>query len=671
MLSLKNWRTIAHAPLLLFIGVTFSILVSGWYYQNLLEEENRHVELLQEDYAIRTKILLNDIFHKTDILSAVVHLTQGQITPEQFEQAAAMLYREHDGIQAIQLQPNGITTFCYPLAGNEKVIGYNILTAPKQRDAARRAIETKSVALSGPYELTQGGYGVIARKPIFLTDAAGEEYFWGFSTVVLRLPAALNASGLDKLTDYYYSFLLFKETDSGTRLTILGNPELDISQAHLTAVPVPNEQWTLAISPLRPYAPLLRVLPLFGMCILATFLLAFAHQTLLLKQASRAKDFFLSNISHDMRTPLNGIIGMTYLAQKEQPSPRLAGYLVKIDTASKFLLGLINDILDIAKAENNKLELHEEPYPAAEFTAYIDAVIRPLAEARGHCFTCSTALPPGYVPLLDKLRFNQIVFNLLSNAIKYTPAGGRILCRTAGTAADGKTMQLQIEVRDSGLGMSPAFQKQLFTPFAQEQQTGFLQCEGTGLGLTITKRLVDLMHGTIRVESTPGQGSAFFIDLPVAAAPAAPQSADAASAPAAPPVPPGLPDFTGKTILLCEDHPLNQEITQLLLTEKGMRVVVAENGQQGVDAFLSSAPFCYDAILMDIRMPVMDGITAARQIRSAGREDAPTIPILAMTANTFPEDIEKCRAAGMQGHIAKPVDPDKLFQTLAQFLRPL
>ena len=122
--------------------------------------------------------MLNDIFHKTDILSAVVHLTQGQITPEQFEQAAAMLYREHDGIQAIQLQPNGITTFCYPLAGNEKVIGYNILTAPKQRDAARRAIETKSVALSGPYELTQGGYGVIARKPIFLTDAAGEEYFW-------------------------------------------------------------------------------------------------------------------------------------------------------------------------------------------------------------------------------------------------------------------------------------------------------------------------------------------------------------------------------------------------------------------------------------------------------------------------------------------------------------
>ena len=381
------------------------------------------------------------------------------------------------------------------------------------------------------------------------------------------------------------------------------------------------------------------------------------------KKANSAKSEFLSRMSHDMRTPLNVIIGMTYLAREQQLVPLVADYLSKIDTSSKFLLSLINDILDMSKVESNKIELNEEPYPPSEFEAYMDAVIRPLVETKNQSLNFKIDIDPGYIPVMDKLRINQIIFNLLSNAVKYTPEGGTISYNAVDKMQPDGNMHMHITVIDNGIGMSEAFQKIIFDPFTQERQSDLDSNRGTGLGMAITKRLVSLMHGTIAVQSKLNEGSTFSVDLVVKAiAESAVTSQEKKDATVA------QGSLEGKHILLCEDHPLNQEIGKKLLEKKGAQVVIAENGQQGVNLFQTSTPYFYDVIMMDIRMPVMNGYDATRAIRKLARPDAATVPIIAMTADAFADDVQKCKEAGINDHVSKPVNPKILFATVAKYL---
>jgi len=380
------------------------------------------------------------------------------------------------------------------------------------------------------------------------------------------------------------------------------------------------------------------------------------------EQANRAKTDFLSRMSHDIRTPLNGIIGMTYLSRSETDPEKIKANLDKIDTSSKFLLGLINDVLDMSKAESGKVELHQEPYPPQEFMSYIDAVIKPLVVERNQELICENSVSDDMIPILDKLRFNQIFFNLLSNAVKYTPEGGHIRFAISGKRLPGRHMHLHAEVNDDGIGISDEFQKVIFDPFSQEGRNDTSLQRGTGLGMAITKQLVTLMGGTIRVESKIGQGSTFFVDM----------SMETAEADEKAKVNPLLDTqldtcenvLSGKHILLCEDHPLNQEIAKALLAEKKMIVTTAEDGRIGYELFRDSAPYYYDAVLMDIRMPVMDGYEATRSIRNIDRADAKTVPIIAMTADAFSDDVQKCMDAGMDSHLSKPIEPEVLYQAL-------
>jgi len=382
------------------------------------------------------------------------------------------------------------------------------------------------------------------------------------------------------------------------------------------------------------------------------------------EQANRAKTDFLSRMSHDMRTPLNGIIGMTYLAGEQDNPARTSDCLAKIDLSSKFLLGLINDVLDMSKAESGTIELHPEPYSMAEFEQYVDAVIRPLCEGKSQRLTTEYVMPEGCVPLVDKLRVNQIVFNLLSNAVKYSPEGSQIRYRDVSCLLPDGRMRDCIEVADQGIGMSPAFQKVLFEPFTQENRVDNSEMRGTGLGLAITKKLLDAMGGSICVESRLGMGTTIRVELVFDRAPAPPSD----TPPAAEQKPQGAV-LTGKHVLLCEDHPLNQEIAEALLTERGLLVDAADNGEAGVKAFENSPVGFFDCVLMDIRMPVMDGYEATRAIRGLKRVDAKIVPILAMTADAFSDDVQRCLDAGMNGHIAKPIDPQKLYSALENCIR--
>jgi signal transduction histidine kinase len=379
--------------------------------------------------------------------------------------------------------------------------------------------------------------------------------------------------------------------------------------------------------------------------------------------ANIAKSEFLSRMSHDIRTPLNGIIGMTYLTQKMELPSKAKENLVKIDTSSKFLLALINDVLDMSKAESGKIELHLEPYSVEEFTIYINSIIAPLCEERRQqfCFEPVEMLAD-VVPLMDKLRINQIVFNLLSNAVKYTPEGGTIRYRVIEKKLDDGHMSMHLDIIDNGIGMSREFQKVLFDPFSQENRRDVDEMRGSGLGLAITRRLIDAMDGTIDVESELGKGTVFHVELTLeCVAAASVEKKEMAEETIS-------ESLKGRHILLCEDHPLNQEIARAMLLEHGALVTVADDGEAGVKAFLDSSIGYYECILMDIHMPVMDGYEATKNIRALNRDDALSVPIMAMTADAFEDDIQECLDAGMNGHIAKPVDPEVLRRKLSSIL---
>lgn len=381
--------------------------------------------------------------------------------------------------------------------------------------------------------------------------------------------------------------------------------------------------------------------------------------------ANAAKSEFLSRMSHDIRTPLNGIIGMAYIAKGQDNPPKTEDCLAKIDTSSKFLLGLINDVLDMSKAESGIMELHPEPYDAAAFRNYLDSVIAPQCQERGLRFIIDARPILTFVPILDPLRINQVFFNLLSNAIKCTPSGGTITYSLREELTDKGKLFMEGKVADTGIGMSQEFQKILFEPFTQEKRPEMPHSQGTGLGLAIVKKILDAMGCTITVQSDIGKGSVFTIQGEFDCVPAGsihPEQAGSGGRDQSDAI------LAGRHILLCEDNLLNREIATTLLEAKGVVVHAAENGRLGVTAFEQSPVAFYDAILMDIRMPVLDGYEAAREIRALDRPDARTVAIVAVTADAFTADADKCFEAGMDGYIAKPIDPPQLYEVLRKMV---
>lgn len=380
------------------------------------------------------------------------------------------------------------------------------------------------------------------------------------------------------------------------------------------------------------------------------------------KHANAAKTDFISRMSHDIRTPLNGIIGMTYLAKDEKDTAKITDYLEKIDMSSKFLLGLINDILDMTKVESGKIELHLEPYYVQEFKDYLDAVIKPLCKEKNQKFILEVGVSTDLVPICDKLRVNQVIFNLLSNAVKYTPEGGTITYTLQSRQLAANKITIEHIISDTGIGISKEFQEVIFEPFTQEGRNDVSDMRGSGLGLTIVKKLVDIMGGTIAVDSEIGKGSTFIVNFAFESIPIGITENKMLKA-----QPEVLEDYLkGKHILLCEDHPLNQEIAKAFLEKRGAKVEVAEDGQKGLELFKITAPGFYDAILMDIRMPILNGYEATKFIRNLERADAKNIPIIAMTADAFAEDVQKCLDAGMNAHLSKPINPQLMYRILSE-----
>lgn len=379
------------------------------------------------------------------------------------------------------------------------------------------------------------------------------------------------------------------------------------------------------------------------------------------REANKAKTEFLSRMSHDIRTPMNTIVNLTQIVKSEiEDHEKAIEDLNKIDKANHFLLDLINDILDMSKIEQKNIKLNPEYYGRDEFLEYIESTFVPLAEEKKIQFEILNEAKNLDV-LIDKVRFNQICFNLLSNAIKYTPEGGHVTFKMIhGEQRNGK-IACDIYVIDNGIGMSKEFQKKMFDPFMQEGRD-YRTVEGTGLGLSIVKEFVELMNGTIDVVSEINQGSTFHFHIDMLLGKveneencSSVQKVD-------------MLKLIGLQILLVEDHPLNQEIARRLLEKAGMTVAVVPNGLEAVNEIRRHAER-YDCILMDMRMPVMDGLEATKCIRKLEDPKARTVPIIAMTANAFVEDYEKSMAVGMNGYVAKPINPTTMYLTIQQNIR--
>lgn len=378
------------------------------------------------------------------------------------------------------------------------------------------------------------------------------------------------------------------------------------------------------------------------------------------EQANAAKSQFLANMSHDIRTPMNGIVGMTAVAKMNLDSrERLMDCLDKISLSSKLLLELINDVLDMSKIESGKLTLSQSPFDLAEVFNALESMMRPQCIDRRQTLIFRIEDTVHRKLVGDTVRLNQIFANLLSNAVKFTPEGGRITM----TAHELEQRHAEFAVyrfivADTGIGMSPEFKEVIFTPFERANDMTVKRIEGTGLGMAITKNLISAMGGQISVESEKGKGSRFIVDLelPLQEPGQVEEVKEEAEVDA--------DLYTGKRFLLAEDNELNQEIVVALFSQYGAEVEVVENGEEALKRFQGHETGYYDAIFMDIQMPVMDGYQAAKAIRVSGHPQARDIPIIAMTANAFAEDMKAAREAGMDGHISKPIDMAAVSQAL-------
>ena len=382
------------------------------------------------------------------------------------------------------------------------------------------------------------------------------------------------------------------------------------------------------------------------------------------ERASKAKTDFLSNMSHDIRTPMNAIIGITTLMKNELHEPdKLAEHLEKLESSGRLLLGIINDILDMSRIESGKTTLNIEQMDLLQQIEQVERVISAQAHQRNQEFRVVTTSVQHEHVLADPNRLNQILMNILSNSVKYTPAGGHIRLEVEELPRDAHYAKYKFIVQDDGIGMSDAYLKTIFDPFTREEKSGTNHVQGTGLGMAITKSVVDLMGGVISVESAPGQGSRFevVLEFPIDTEATLVQKPEIDDAPADNSL------LCGMKFLCAEDNEINSEILQMLLESKGATCTIYPDGQQIVDAFAKVKPGDYDMILMDVQMPVMDGLEATRRIRSSENPLGKTIPILAMTANAFLEDMQKSKEAGMDEHLSKPVDIAMLEQVVRRF----
>lgn len=654
-----------------------------------LNREQEKEEKLKAVYAAestvsRVKSQLNRYLAESELVKNIIE-SGYDIDGEKFSILSQMMQDKQNVIEAHKLAKDGIVSHIYPMKGNEEAMGLNMLEHPDRKKEANLAKTSGQYTIAGPFPLVQGGNGALLFDPVYVKDEAGEDTFWGFSILVLNWDHFMEEVETYKLEDASYQYLIWKNgTELGEKLTIAQSEKFSFKDTLEVACDVPNDTWYFEIEPKAGWVPQSQIA--FGILIAALvsgvltvgywqyemqrykealYAEKIEQAAKRAEEASEAKTRFLFNMSHDIRTPMNAIIGFSDLLEKHlDDKEKVHDYIKKIQLSGSFLLSLINYVLEMARIESGKATLRTEVGDAQELLGALNAVFEPAVEKKRLKYNCTLDVEHRFI-ICDVTKVREIVLNIISNSVKYTPEGGSVTVQIKEIPweKEGWTAY-RILVEDTGIGMGAEYLPHIFEEFTRERTSTESKVVGAGLGLPIVKALIDLMGGTIQVESERGKGSKFEVILPFEIA-----SEEEVKDSYVKKEEKLYNRSKEKRILLAEDNELNAEIAITILEENGFKVERAEDGCKCVELFSEKPAGYYSTILMDIQMPNMDGYTASRKIRGMEREDAKAIPIIALTANAFDEDRNKAFAAGMNGHIAKPIDVGRMVRSIGALVK--
>ena len=617
------------------------------------------------------------------MLSALLgnYISAGENLDENtFSELAEKIPNEDGVIKAFELAPEGIVTDIYPKQGNEGAFGLDMLQEHERKKDAILARDSGKYTLGGPYQLKQGGTGALLFNPVYQDNNSEQDEFWGFVILVIDWDRFIGEINLDYLSDADFCYRIWTYDRGSSDKIILAESQDNMSDNILTVeCAVPNNTWYFDIIPSEGWSPR----SYWIMCIVISYVFSLLIATVFYlisskkhrerqyeaelekaaeqaKNANEAKTRFLFNMSHDIRTPMNAIVGFSGLLEKNLQNERKAKeYLEKIQSSSNLLLRIINQVLEMARIESGTAVLQLKAEDMDALFHRVNTVFEEDVRKKNLQYHAVLDVRHHYV-VCDQTKLQEIMLNIISNAIKYTPEGHSIYVEVHEAVSENPSkIRYIFSCEDTGIGMSEEYLPHIYEEFSREHSTTENKVPGTGLGLPIIKSMIELMGGSIQVESRQGIGTKFTIDLSfdIALKEEVYGSEDTIESSA-------IHTIKGKRILLVEDNELNAEIAKTVLEDVGALITRAENGQQALELFKEKPAGTFDVILMDLMMPVMDGYTATRKIRELERSDAKTVPIIAMTANAFQEDAEKCIAVGMNAHLAKPLDIEKMKKTI-------
>lgn len=667
------------------VFLTMFVIILGCTF--LVNENQKKREQLKAAYTAestisRVEVQLNRYMAESDLVKKSIE--DGlMISDAQFAQLSRLMQDEDYIIKTHEIAKDGIVSQIYPIQGNENAMGFNVLEDSERKKAALLARDSGEYMIAGPFDLVQGGTGVLLFDPVYQTDAQGNEKFWGFSILVMDWEKFIDKMELDKLEEAGYHYQIWKRGNKDDEQVVIAQcTNFKKDDTLEVACKVPNDTWYFEIIPGNGW--IISMQKLWGLLIslMTAFIIMIVylqfrmqryreqiHETELEKAvyeakcANEAKTRFLFNMSHDIRTPMNAIIGFADLLEKHiDEKERVRDYIGKIKSSSEFLLSLINYVLETARIESGKTTLKKEVCCASRLIESLIDVFEPEVCKKGLTYSYTKDIEHEYV-MGDETKVREIFINIIGNSLKYTPAGGKITIDIREIPFDRENyIAYKIVVEDTGIGMSEDYLPHIFEEFSREHTSTESKVVGTGLGLPIVKALIDLMGGTIEIESEAGKGTKTTVMIPFEIATQEQILEEKQKEKEFVPE-----DIKEKRMLVAEDNELNAEITLTVLKEKGLLVERAANGKECVEMLKEKPADYYDMILMDIQMPEMDGYQATEMIRNLGDSRA-AVPIVAMTANAFEEDRQKALDAGMNAHVSKPVDMNVLFRVMAKFI---
>ena len=668
-----------HCYIVGLIAFLTALIVGVFLLHNLEKDEKTTGKYMAQITEKRVRARLDQYSMLSVLLEN--YISAGENLDENtFSELAEKIPNEDGVIKAFELAPEGIVTDIYPKQGNEGAFGLDMLQEHERKKDAILARDSGKYTLGGPYQLKQGGTGALLFNPVYQDNNSEQDEFWGFVILVIDWDRFIGEINLDYLSDADFCYRIWTY-DRGSRDKIILAESQDNMPDNILTVEcaVPNNTWYFDIIPSEGWSPR----SYWIMCIVISYVFSLLIATVFYlisskkhrerqyeaelekaaeqaKNANEAKTRFLFNMSHDIRTPMNAIVGFSGLLEKNLQNERKAKeYLEKIQSSSNLLLRIINQVLEMARIESGTAVLQLKAEDMDALFHRVNTVFEEDVRKKNLQYHAVLDVRHHYV-VCDQTKLQEIMLNIISNAIKYTPEGHSIYVEVHEAVSENPSkIRYIFSCEDTGIGMSEEYLPHIYEEFSREHSTTENKVPGTGLGLPIIKSMIELMGGSIQVESRQGIGTKFTIDLSfdIALKEEVYGSEDTIESSA-------IHTIKGKRILLVEDNELNAEIAKTVLEDVGALITRAENGQQALELFKEKPAGTFDVILMDLMMPVMDGYTATRKIRELERSDAKTVPIIAMTANAFQEDAEKCIAVGMNAHLAKPLDIEKMKKTI-------